>query len=437
MLLTYDGFALPYSHLTQFNQESLYDDSGTDKIATKFDVRVQCVINLNHLQLIEPGDGTLGVFPAGANAATLISALREKLLRPRRSLSIKVNGQEMIPNPTGGPGTVDAMNGPQPRACNIVQVTAETCLVDYQIQAHYVENLTQPADRLGNRQVQLLLVNRWTEAVTIDDLGASVRVRSGRFVLRSDNRLGKIPDELRDQFAVLSVPAGFLRQSGRYTAEPDGLALSYEITDKEVFKYPPPGAYRAEGRYREIGKGLSTPVRYGEVDVTLYGPPSNNVSDQASLLYKAMQIAAFKLDCALGNSAKRPALPLPLPNNRTATPVEVTAEVDMYNNKVHYRLVARFNGARAESRTSVAGLRNTMCQTPYSEGDGVQPVYFNRGTANLLVQAASYFDPSAANQTLTPEATDGGAPQVATADDQRIQNNAGLRPGEAGKTRED
>lgn len=433
MLLTYDGFALPYSNVTRFNQESVYDPSGTDKIATRFDVQMQCVLNMAHLQLIQPGEDTLGNFGPDANAATLMVALREKLLRPRRSLSVKVNGQEMIPYPTGGIGTVDVMNGPKPKWCRIIQATSETFLLDYAVEAHYVEELLTPAVRITNRQSQVILYNRWMEAVTIDETGASVRVRTGRFKLRSDNRLGKIPDELRGQFAVLSVPVGFLRQSTKYTQEEDGLTLAYEITDREVFKYPPLGAYRAEGTYREMGRGLGSPMRYAEVDLTLYGPPDNALSDQAALLYKAMQVAAFKLALA-GATVINPNLTKEDKNSQ-AIPREIIAEVDMYNNKVRYRILAWFKGGRRSGRAGVLGLRKTMCQTPYSESDGQQPPYFDRGTADLLLQTAAYFDANLADGPLVRAQITGAGDSVAEGNSE-VQISDGPLPGEAGKEKE-
>lgn len=469
MLITYDGISLPYSENTKFEQEVVYDDfSQTDAVATKFTVHTQFLVNKNFLRMMDP-DTWENSQNVDYSAADMVNALGYRLRRPRRSLSLKFNGVEMVPDPEG-PGTVDAMNGPKPLYFRFVQLTSETFICEYGIEAVYVDTrritgndnvteLTKSSNAGGG-----VLYNRWEETVTIDECQYSKRTRTGKMTLRSDNPKGLTPDKLRREFCIVSVPDGFVRDSSEFRQSPDGLSIDYTIVDREVFRLPPTGSYKAEGLYRESGKGFNSALRYAECQVRLYG---TRLSDQAVLLLTAIRIVSTKLNQAgarlsiggpkpnaqnndddepllaklafiapnvvqfFRNKFAPPPPPAPVFKNQ-AIAQEITAEIDLFNNIVFYRVLARFVGNKRE-RGGLAVIRGNITQFNSATE---QPIYLDRGTGSLLLQAASYWDALLNNNQLTA-GTDSGNGDATRTGSAAVRMSVELnRPGEAGKTKE-
>lgn len=429
-VVVYNGVNLPYAEHTNFLQEAVRDDfSDTDWILTKFNIAVQSVIHVDYLPLIAPDLFSNAGVPYTRNPADIMNVIRTRLLQHRKSLSVSVNGRELIPKAAGQvPGTVDADNGPKPQSCTIYRMNNVSFLITYHVIAHYWERNTDPTpdatkDIVTNQFGNDVLYNKWTESVDIDSANYTLRMREGKFRIRSDNVNGKTADEIRDQMAVLSVPSGFLRVSAHYTVTPDGLAIKYRIVDKEVFKKPPYPAFEARGEYIESSSNNDA-IRYAEVRVMLRGSKTTN---QAQLILRAVAVAASKL--ALNGAD----LIDPNKDDR-AIPIGAAVRVDMYNNEVEAIIKAQF--ASNEKRIKgIAFLSRTMAFTPFSERTTPTPQYTSRGTAQILLQAAAHYDPSLVNNNIAQGVLQtAGKPR--TIGDAEVQLQQGFEVGQAGKTRE-
>ncbi len=425
-LVSYNGITLPYSHITQFAQDAVYDDMGhTDWIKSRFDIIIQTVITLDYLVVI--GQGLIG--PTGINTpANLMKAIRFALMQSRKSLSVKFGGEELIPQiQQGNQGTVDAANGPQPKSCVFTMMTNTTFMLTYRIMAEYWENLaginpsTDP-NLAGNP----VLYNRWTESVDIDNVLFSTRTRDGKFIIRSDNYIGGTVDFFRPQMAVCGTVPGFLRVSQKYEVDPSGLGLKYHIVDKEVFKLPPTPAYEAKGTYTEFFTNVGA-MRHGHIDLILKS--AKNVP-QINLLTAAVKVAAGKMFRA-GTDSSGVAQGI-------AILEDYKVSIQMYSNEVRVVLQGKFLST-GNVLSSLAGVSNTICFIPGTDASipytyiairpnsrsintityepAIQPNYTPRGTAGLLLQAAAYYDPS-----LTTTAINLGTSQL----------DAGVQPGQAG-----
>ncbi len=415
---------LPYVDTHEFRQETMYEESMTDWYCTRFSIEVSCVLHPDYLSLLVPDLVTAGALPSGTTAAQLMKIVRARLLKPRLNLSFKFNGVEQIPQPVPGPGTVDAQNGPRPIYCNIVELNSTTFFLVYRIVAHYWENRVNrvvgtpmPGQVLTDEATgNTVLYNRWTESVIIDHANYSKRVREGKFIIRSDNSEGLIADQVRQNMAVVGIPAGFLREEASYVQSPDGLGIQYRLVDKEVFKLPPAPAFRAMGSYTE-STGKSGVNRSGSCTIRLEG---SKITSQARLINVAVGVVATKLRT---NGAG-------FVNDATGSLGILQAfslTVDMYENVVECTMKTLFNqgstGRRQIRLRGYAGIRLTgQTVTPLSEqGETGQPGYALRGTASILLQAANYYDPSRTNVVV---------------DQSTGQLNAGLPPGTAGTTLE-
>jgi len=406
-LVTYNSVVLPYPMHSQFSQEAVKDDSGTDWMYLKFDIAVQCVVSSDYMRLLLPD--LEGVRNPDSPAAVM-AIVRSRLMAQRKKLSVVVNGVELIPqSPNGVNAGGDAKNGPEPKTVDITALNSEAFIVTFRIVAHYWQTTNQRAvtDALvpSTATGSPVLNNRWTETVQIDRFLASTRTRSGTFIIRSDNVERITADQIRTQMAVLGVPDGFQRESATYTQSTDGLSIKYDIVDKEYFKAPPQGAYEATGSVTLNTSKLGA-ITTGEVRLMLKGTMSNQFTPQKKLLQAAMAIASQKLyitgAVTIGDTTDA------APGVRGFSMLErASVSVDMYNNSVTVVLAARIQKGRRRiagvSLGSTAFSDNAyLTKTPGSEGNRPRPVALDRGTIGIMLQAAAYYDPSLRNQELVP-----------------------------------
>ena len=417
-VLTYNDITLPYASSVSFSQSEESEESGTDRLYTKYEIEVLATLNYRYARAVAK---TLfaGVFVEQENAATLMYLIRNKLMERRKKLSYKFNGFELIPEVEGRAGVgADAMNGPIPQHCDLTRLDNETFLLQYKVIARYCElpNLTT----LKNKEYPAVIYNRWTETVDIDDCNYTIRTRDGKIKIRSDNPKAITPDQFRSQCCVCSVPEGFLRKSSKYTLSSDGLSLAYTIVDQEYFKAPPDPAFKAEGFYAETSNILGCNMKYGTVRVKLKG---DKLTSQTKLLDTAIAACSSKL--------KIIGAPLNIQGAGRGQPVNMSVKSDMYNNEVDVSVTALIPVGTARIH-GMAGLTSRMTQTPFSdETEPFAPSYQAYGTASILLQSAALFDPSLANTKLVggPIVTPSN-PITFTGDDKT--KTEGTKPGEAG-----
>jgi hypothetical protein len=466
-ILTYNGITLPYANCTYFNQTPVYDPtSQTDHMLTRFEISITAVINTAYAILLDGGDNTIVAedsAPTVSNPAQIMKAIRQKLIQPRMALSFTFNGYELIPQPqTGINGTVDAFNGPKTE-CQIFSLTNETFLVKFHVVAHYWENNetinSQEESVTTNRRASAVISNRWSEQVVLDASGYSTKIRTGRYIIRSDNAEGVTADIFRNSFAVCSLPAGFVRVSSDYDISPDGLGSQYRIVDREVFKLPPTPAFESSGKYVETVTRNGA-WHEGRVSLSLRAP--KDVS-QVQLIDTAIGIAAQKLK-SRGAAAFVPGKddPVGIEQVKGAQPFGLLTHcalvIDMYDNSVEVilqvLLAARTIDGGKKRIHGVAALTGGRFAafTPGSEDEfgkslGRKIPYVARGTAKLLLSAAAYFDAN-----LSTERTNLGRGQIILEDNREIaidvsDNAFGSKvqtggrsstpPGEAGRFPED
>ncbi len=423
-LLSYNGISLPYSDLTRFRQDVMYDPEGrTDAYLSRFDIEVQCVINLQYIdQLLpedlrpNPGEG----FTAAGNAASIMQYIQTRLMQPRKFLSVIFNNVELIPKVQANAGFVDSDNGPKPIYADPTLMTDTMFLLVFRIHASYFINAGYDATTQQFRTVRAgspVLYNRWMDAISIDNCNYTRRIRQGRYAIRSDNSQRATIDTFRPQMAVMGIPGGFVRESTQYTVDPSGLALTYTIVDKEVYKLPPFPAFEADGEYVETTVNNGT-IKRGMCRVRLRG---SKTTPQNRLAERAMGICARKLrmqGAQLGGAVGDQVRPFGILNKAVvATKLyenEVECVMDVLMHLENTR--GRFHGI------SQLQFSRNFGETPGSEANQAStPNHLLRGTENYLMEAAAYFDPSLQNQFV----------------DQATNNlNRGLVPGQAGTQQE-
>ncbi len=379
-LLSYNTVVLPFPYLTRFDQEAVWEDSGTDFYLSRFNIGCRCVVNSNYLPLLAPSlvkaDGTL----VTTNPADIQNIIYQKLMTPRSALSLKMNGVDLIPTSVGG-GTPDAKSGPHPQRCTFTTLTNTSFIMQWDCIAHYWINNKQTnanAAPVTNQAGNQVLYNRWTEVQDIDDCNRSTYTRTGKFVIRSDNPQGNIADEMRNQMAVVGVRPNFLRKSSRYGVDKSGLAIEYTVVDKEVFKKPPTPAFKAKGRYTEtIGADFGA-KRHILASVKLEG---DNETDQMALIEAAIRVVSAKIALRLGGQG--------------LTLVEqAILNFELYDNEVDFT-AGGWLACDTNRKNGITGFTRATAntKTPFYD-PAYQPPYLSRGTGNILLHAAAYYDPN-------------------------------------------
>ncbi len=397
-MLVYNSVTLPYPMTTSFNQVATYDESNTDRMLTKFDISVQSILHADYIPIVCPD---LARFvAANTPAATIMGVIRSRLLQSRKTLSFSFNGVELIPGKAGeATGLLDAKNGPLPQNCSITQLNDSTFLINFHIIAHYIENnkihRPDPDDgdsSITNQATNGVILNRWEEAVSIDSCGMTTKSRNGKIVIRSDQQLGNIVDIYRSQFAVVGVPLGFLRDSSNYTVSADGLMLSYRVVDKETFKQPPPLAFEAKGHYSE-STSKAGGKRYGEAYIQLKGAKT---TPQHKLIETAIIIVSQKLKSRVFPMAGPDGLG-PITYKSIWSILEsASLKIGLYENTVEFSM--RVMGTSPVSGYNYIAAFGGIGTFTYLSDDVINyvPPYKDRGSANILLNAAAYYDPSLA-----------------------------------------
>lgn len=419
-VLAYNNVALPFCHSEDFRLEAVRDDlSQTDRIVTKYDIRVQTTIFADALDMIAPLYMSQGI----TQPAAILAIVQESLMQDRKQLSFKFNDYEFVPQPAGVSGYVDALNGPKPQSCQIMRMDEGVWLLTYHIIAHYVVkysfDVVSGRVTATNLPGNVVLFNRWTERADLDNCQYTTRTRSGKFMIRSDNNNGLMPDEVRGQLAVVSVPTGFVRDRSNYTVSPDGLGMTYEVVDREVYRMPPYPAFEADGEYEEDtarGDGKKT----ARCRVRLRAPKGTNHWD---LMRRAVAVCVGKISttAGVGNFLR---LGEPLGGTGVLTFARVKSW--LYDNQVEVSIGVLL----ADINLRIQGVcltTNNLNVVPNSDGTNPPIPYKDRGSANLLLLAASYYDPLL-NEQLRARSTTGNQNLDTPPGDSRVQM-AGREPG--------
>ena len=261
--LTYNGVVLRNVLTRSFQQEAVYDDSGTDLLFYRFSIAVTGYLSAG--TAVTTSGVTYprtGATPDGYTyASEQHVAVRSLLGKPRQSFELRMGaaddgtgGHVMLQADAMGRGTIpdqaDLNNGPKPRSVKVTQVVSgQTLEVEFEIEVCVLE-CGGAVTGIGNTSG--VLSNRWSVADTVDSNFFTTRTFTGRLrtITARINAMG-----LRN-WVVPRLEPGFKRQTMTFRVTEDGLNLEYTIVDKEVAFSPPRPATEWSYRYTE-GVGSS------------------------------------------------------------------------------------------------------------------------------------------------------------------------------------
>lgn len=384
--MSYNGIEFdPNGWLTLgFNQEAVYDESGTDMECVRITISGQCVLSAPLFPTGELDDDESGDSddPAITNPKL---RLITNFMTPRKNLSFTVNGQQMIPQLDGDEYSntkVDARNGPLPQYFNVTQLTEKSFLCNLAIVSHWAEKsfLTDNSN---------ILSHRWTDSVDIDQNHYTTMTRTGKIKVSSaaytsSGGAGSI-DGLRKSLMTTGIRPGFVRRSSRYTLHPSGLEMGYAFTDVEEFRMPPKPVTTAAGDFSISTQLLGSPGKYATMQVKFQGPKMSE-ANPANLIRKAVAVCMNKIRGAGGFFPIKADLRESLYKNEVE--VFITGRVKTPANEKALSLLTSFKGI------GTAPLGSDFAAEFFGPGD--------RGTGSVLLHAAAFQDPTL-GQTIDPQ----------------------------------
>lgn len=295
-IIEYNGVTFFQVWTKSFEQEAVFDDSGTDRIYSKFTIRIQGYVHGISKSALNPGAPRVDPKTA-ADAPTVYRHIRQALQEPRGVFRMTMGadanasgGKELLyvdPFQEGKKDLTkfpraDVNNGPKCRNISItnlagsdffrVECEFELCIVD-----------CQPGENTKG-----VLSNRWGVTDDLDKNFKTTRTYTGR--LRTVN--GTLnPHDFR-KWVLPPVIQFMRRNSMSFAATSDGLYLDYTIIDVETSYSAPPPATSWSLSHTEEAVDSGT-VTYGSATCMLEG---DTLVNKQALILVALAAVRAKID---------------------------------------------------------------------------------------------------------------------------------------------
>lgn len=381
VVVDYNSIRLHHCTTKRFEQQTVYDDSGTDYLYTKFLVHVVGYVHANLFASISNNTGvrteTTPTNPAYGNfqtgqasfvhgAAQNFNVIRTQLAMPRRSFTMSVGC-----NDQGLNGTVllsadpilrqdgkninyrDVNNGPKPQKVSITQLAGDAVFrVEFEIEVCRVEcsadGLAQSNNGTG------VLSHRWSMTDEIDNNFYCTRTITGRLRVATANLN---PHSFR-QLVMPVLQKYFRRERISFTATADNLNLDYTIVDREIAFAAPLPASSWHVSFQE--SSASAQVAETTINIRLAG--ARNVNKQTLVLIAAQIIDSRGIKIQLGRN-----LPDGAVFFREVTFTDVYGDTDNYIEA--HAVIAHAGGDQMKDASDILGAISRRIGKPLTGQD--------------------------------------------------------------------
>lgn len=243
----YNGVTMNDVLTQQWDEEVVYDNSGTDPLYTKVRLKFTGILHT------EDRDESLpyisGPFSSIVTTVeTRIEEFRQRMMLPRGEFSLTCNGNFMLQvtgsesqTPASAVTLLDVRNGPKPISFEISNVwggrvfrvswTVEICI------QRFCFGASSP-----------VLNNRWSVAESIDAKKYLTRTIRGELRLASYQPLSPM---IYKALVIPELEDGFRCESIEYSVSPDGLTCQYSVVDKQIDLAAPWPAAEVDVRHTE------------------------------------------------------------------------------------------------------------------------------------------------------------------------------------------
>lgn len=298
----YNGVTLENVSTREWRETVELDESGTDQIGVRYQLTFDAIVHQQALPVysshIYSDDGGSYSTPAQR-----LVAIKAALMTHRRELQVWFGeSQVLLAKPITGQGVnvdgrTDINNGPSPMGCEITHVASDRV---FRIRWSVAVVLRGCNLTYAEGDARFAINNRWSVRESMDESFRITRTISG--TLRLAGSPAQSNALLPQAFRSLCFPGledGFKRASVSFQAEKSGLALSYEIIDRQARYAPPYPAIDMSGTHRaETSDGVNFVL---SVSVRLQGPPH---CDARQLIQRAVQVCQYRLNWEEGQGAE-------------------------------------------------------------------------------------------------------------------------------------
>jgi len=287
----YNGITLSNCLTKQWDEQVVYDDSGTDLIGQKYSLRFEGYL---HAQSAGGNADVTGSpvwmgkgAPQAGDPDTMISHyedIRRLLSKPRQTLKVFFGDSlvlhvEPATDINRGTQRKDVNNGPKPRNITVERVVGERLLfISFAIDVSLVECGSD------GQAPDATLSNRWSVSEEMDDNFFTTRTISGKLYMAVGFRPGNGAADVKAlegappfRHKVLTVPPlerGFKRQKISFAVDRTGLICDYVVVDRQVHTSAPWPATKISGSHTE---STTTGTKFfAAANVRLEGPPHAN-----------------------------------------------------------------------------------------------------------------------------------------------------------------
>jgi hypothetical protein len=287
-----------------WDQEIVYDDSGTDVLFTRYKLSFEGTI---HLQAALVGTSTWtgrlsssSINPqfvpssptvqGESDVARLYQNVSRLLSQARGGLAISMAGNSVL---TVWPAAYSGMaqgeigwdtdNGPKPQSLSLEHISGGNLFrVRWSVDATVTQCSRQNAEILPS----IVLNHRWSVDETMDANFFITRTIAGKVRFSKS----EINHQAYKEIIIYPLEQGFRRQSVQYQVDPSGLEATYTVVDRQVHTSAPWPATRISGTHAETtGDGVNF---YSECNVRLEGPPH---ADKRLMLERAFHIVDARI----------------------------------------------------------------------------------------------------------------------------------------------
>lgn len=273
--LEYNGVELIGVETLDFNQECIYDESGSDLARHRFAITVRGMVH--GFPVAPQRTDSSQTQPDGA---TQFAEVESYLMAPRKSLTFKVGNVTLVE----ADGSSDVDNGPQPKSLRVINIAGTTVIrIEYTI----VASIVKCAEGGG----QAILSNRWMAEDDIDDNLYTTRTIRGRIRVRHAERHS--PQGFRE-IVVPPIAPGFYRSRMTFITEPNGLEMAYAIADRSMHAAPPAPA--TDWKVYDTTATVVGTTYTKHAYVLLTGPPSVNRRDLIGAAIAVMEARVGSLE---------------------------------------------------------------------------------------------------------------------------------------------
>jgi hypothetical protein len=292
----YNGVTIQNCVTREFDQEIMYDQSGSDVIAVRYKLAWEGWIHSqksNSSGGIGHGIQSDQISPNDGNLHTQFDAVSQRLMASKQGLLVTWNSKTVLAvhaatallNAGSTDPNMDVENGPKPRGLAVLHVTPGAVKVRFSIECV----LSGCASGAGNlRQGPYRIINnRWSISESRDIDFFTTRRITGTIRFAE----GLTPKHAFIAAILPGLERGFRREAIEYEASASGLEASYSVVDRQVHYAAPAPATRMDVTHSySSNDGLTW---LDECNVTLHGGPS---SDRRALLSRMLQIVDARME---------------------------------------------------------------------------------------------------------------------------------------------